>query len=128
MFDRGLQPERTELAWRRTALSVGVGSVVALRILPTLLGDVRWVVPGALRILFAGWLRITARARARRATDALVRRATETALPGGRTLPALAAPSALACWRWWSHSVPERRRRAASTTTPPTQAACEGIQ
>ncbi len=37
-FDRGLQPERSALAWQRTALSIAVGSLIFGRILSTSLG------------------------------------------------------------------------------------------
>lgn len=56
LFDAGLQPERTQLSWRRTALSIGVGSLVALRLFPELVGSAWGLVPGLLGVLFAGWL------------------------------------------------------------------------
>ena len=37
-FDPGLQPERSALAWQRTALGIAVGSLVFGRILSTSLG------------------------------------------------------------------------------------------
>ncbi len=37
-FDAGLQPERSALAWQRTALSIAVGSLIFGRILSTSLG------------------------------------------------------------------------------------------
>lgn len=39
MLDAGLQPERTQLAWRRTVLALLVEGVVALRVLPPALGE-----------------------------------------------------------------------------------------
>lgn len=47
-FDPGLQPERTGLAWQRTALALMVGSLVAARILGELAG------PAASLFGFAG--------------------------------------------------------------------------
>ena len=42
--DTGMQAERTSLAWRRTALSVAVGSLVGLRVLPPQLGAMGYAV------------------------------------------------------------------------------------
>jgi Domain of unknown function (DUF202) len=36
--DRGLAPERTELAWRRTLIAFGAAALVSLRVLPPVLG------------------------------------------------------------------------------------------
>ncbi len=47
-FDPGLQPERSALAWQRTALSIAVGSLIFGRILSTTLG------PWALLPMVAG--------------------------------------------------------------------------
>lgn len=46
-FDPGLQPERTGLAWQRTALSIGMGALVFARIEATVLGVWSWVFAGA---------------------------------------------------------------------------------
>ena len=47
LFDPGLQPERTALAWLRTALVITVGSLVGLRVLPHYWGAVGLVLAGA---------------------------------------------------------------------------------
>lgn len=60
----GLQPERTALAWRRTALSVTVGSLVGLRVLPPHLGALGYAV-SALGLLWGLDLVLTARRRYR---------------------------------------------------------------
>ncbi|GAA2884920.1 DUF202 domain-containing protein [Microbacterium esteraromaticum] len=62
-FDAGLQLERTSLSWRRTALSVAVGSLVSLRLLPEWLGGAEWVVPGMVGLLLACLLWIVSRRR-----------------------------------------------------------------
>ena len=76
VFDPGLQPERTELAWRRTALAIGVGSLIALRILPAIAPtpalQQAWLAPGILGLLFAVLLWVSARSRNQRITRALI--------------------------------------------------------
>ena len=88
-FDPGLQPERTELAWRRTALATAVGSLVAMRLLPAALGDPLWVVPGVVGLVVSG--AIWVRARARYLSSApLLESGRLDDLPDGRLLFALA--------------------------------------
>lgn len=43
--ERGLQEERTALAWRRTGLSVAVTSLIALHVLPENLGRIGFLPP-----------------------------------------------------------------------------------
>lgn len=85
LYDPGLQPERTELAWRRTALAIAVGSLLSLRVFPLVLpsGAEGWgLVPGVLGVGTAALLWIAARRRQRRRTAVLTARA-RGPLPGG---------------------------------------------
>ncbi|MHA7279860.1 DUF202 domain-containing protein [Arthrobacter sp. MDT2-2] len=65
LVDAGVQPERTALAWRRTALSIALGSLVAFRLLPELLGNPLWAGIGLLGILGATLVWITSERRYR---------------------------------------------------------------
>jgi len=87
LFDSGLQPERTELAWRRTVLAVTVGALVALRLLPGVLGS--WAVgAGIVGLALAALLWVLAHRRARSTGRALLHE--DEALPGGGLLLLLA--------------------------------------
>lgn len=84
-WDGGLQPERTELAWRRTSLSLAVGSLVAARLLPAEFGSWLWAAPGVIGVVVSALLWLTARTRYRATSAALHRRAPgET--PGARMI------------------------------------------
>lgn len=76
--DVGLQAERTSLAWRRTALSVAVGSLVGLRVLPPQLGATGYAV-SALGLLWSLDLALSARRRYRDGQALLRARAGATA-------------------------------------------------
>ncbi len=86
-WDPGLQPERTELSWRRTSLSLAAGGLVALRLLPEVLGPMSLLVGAAGLVVAVGcWIGSASRAR----------RARDTLLSGGRVLPDAVMPAALA--------------------------------
>lgn len=88
-FDPGLQPERTELAWRRTALAIAIGSLVSLRIFPLMLPSAltAWgVVPGAVGLVAACALWFAARRRQLR-TTAWLHSTVLGAIPPGSTTP-----------------------------------------
>lgn len=72
LFDPGLQPERTELAWRRTALSIAIGSLVSMRLLPVFFDDAVWVVPGCIGIVASAALWVGAARRFRRINRSLL--------------------------------------------------------
>lgn len=94
-FDSGLQLERTSLSWRRTALSLALGSLVSLRLLPVWLGDVLWIVPGIAGLIVAALLWGVSRRR-HDAFMAQVRRGTEPRQSGALPLASLAFGTALA--------------------------------
>lgn len=83
-FDQGLQPERTELAWRRTTLSLALGSLVAMRLLPAILGDPLWFLPGFVGLLIAGGLWWASRNRYARVSHATITHGDRAVLPDGR--------------------------------------------
>ena len=66
VFDRGLQLERTALAWQRTTLTLAVGSLVAGRVLLPVLGLSSWVI-GATGLAVSVTLFVLARRRYSRA-------------------------------------------------------------
>lgn len=90
-FDPGLQPERTELAWRRTALAIAIGSLLSLRVFPFALPSAAegWgFVPGAAGLIAACILWFAARRRQLRVTAALSGPG-EASLPGAGLLVGL---------------------------------------
>ncbi len=87
VLDAGLQPERTELAWSRTALSLVVGGLLALRVLAPPFGT--WGIVLGLGGTLAGVLLGTAARRRARAISAALR-AGRRLPPGGPVLCAVA--------------------------------------
>ncbi len=82
MFNSGLQSERTLLAWRRTAISLLVGSLLSYRILGPVIG---WwsIVVGTLGLVVTAAIWLLARRRSRRSAGALT---SGGLLPGGGLL------------------------------------------
>ena len=87
LLDRGLQPERTALAWRRTTLALAVGAIVALRLLSPVLG-LRSIAIGLTGLALAAVLWVLSARRAHQATNALPHKSGH--LPGGGLLLGLA--------------------------------------
>lgn len=71
IFDRGMQPERTALAWRRTALAMGVGSIAALRVFPLAFGPAA-LVPAGIAVVISITVFVFAQLRYRRNHRALI--------------------------------------------------------
>lgn len=97
LFDPGLQPERTELAWRRTVLAIGVGYLIVLRVLRPLSPGAgsAWLALGLAWVTFAVVLWSRARARHIHITRALLA-IRPVAMPDARMLLGLTC-SVLVC-------------------------------
>ncbi|WP_406249057.1 DUF202 domain-containing protein [Microbacterium sp. M] len=89
-YDPGLQPERTQLAWRRTALSIAVVSLIAARALPLILGSGVWVIPGVVGVAVSALFWVAAARRARAVDQALSARHPDR-MPDARLIAGLAA-------------------------------------
>lgn len=90
-FDPGLQPERTELAWRRTCLALGIGSLVAMRVLPAAFDSAWWVLAGAAALVATAGLWLWARRRYLAVGTVLHRDGDRGRLPGAGLIFALTA-------------------------------------
>lgn len=91
LFDPGLQPERTELAWRRTALAIAIGSLLSLRVFPLALPSrfEAWgLVPGLVGLVAALVFWLVARERRSRLSSLLIGASTQPT-GGGWLLAAL---------------------------------------
>lgn len=100
IFDAGLQPERTLLAWRRTLLSLAVAGLVGLRMLPERLGSASALL--SLAVLGSALLlQLFAERRSRRTYAELL--AGRSVPPAGGLLLAVAALVALCGFgaAWW---------------------------
>ncbi len=85
LYDVGLQPERTRLAWRRTVLVLFLGAVVAERMLAPKLGYWSLVI-GLVGLSGAGFLAYASHRRAGRVVRALT---AGEPLPSGGALVAV---------------------------------------
>jgi uncharacterized membrane protein YidH (DUF202 family) len=89
LFDPGLQPERTGLAWRRTMISLAVLSLAGVRVLPSAGGTAWLVVPGLVGLAVAIALLVGSERRYRR------RLAQARVVAGGLLVPLTAATTLL---------------------------------
>lgn len=72
LYDEGLQPERTELAWRRTALSFGVAALLGFRLLSEAFGEPSWSLGVLFATVLSGAVWVLSGRRSRRITRVLL--------------------------------------------------------
>lgn len=96
IYDAGLQAERTELAWRRTSLTLSLGSLLSMRLLPEAFGDPRWFLAGVVGLTVSGGLWVLGRRRCQTALRRLHRQGDRAPMPGGATITFLALVVGLA--------------------------------
>jgi putative membrane protein len=88
LFDPGLQPERTGLAWRRTALALLIGSLAAGHTLAALFGG--WAaLPGLAGAAIAGLVLLAAHRRYRSSHLKLAAEGDRSPIAGGRMIAAM---------------------------------------
>ncbi|MCZ9884935.1 DUF202 domain-containing protein [Arthrobacter sp. B2a2-09] len=89
LFDPGLQPERTALAWRRTGLALLVASLASAKVLPSVVGP--WsVLIGTGGVLGAIALLFRAQRRYRRLHRMLAAGGTPESVANGRLVATIA--------------------------------------
>lgn len=93
-FDAGLQPERTALAWRRTALAIAVGSLAGARVLSHVFGA--WaLLPAGLGLALAVGIMVVVHRRHLEVHRRLTTSATDRIPLHGGGLPAVVALAVL---------------------------------
>ncbi|WP_440711351.1 DUF202 domain-containing protein [Herbiconiux sp. YIM B11900] len=94
LYDAGLQPERTALAWRRSALALAGGALVAVRIVPAVVGPWAYLPTGA-GLVLAITLLVLAHRRYRRLHRALIEHSEPDRRPDGRLIALTAVTTLL---------------------------------
>lgn len=107
LYDPGLQPERTVLAWRRTVLALAVGAAVGARLLDPHIGPVAYVA-ALVVIVVALWAYVSVDRAYRRTARRLSRGEIAAVSPGPAVALVAVAVVALAMLalvllasRWW---------------------------
>lgn len=86
-WDVGLQPERTELAWRRTVISLAVLSLGAIRLLPAIYGSWLLALPGVVGVSCSAVIWQASRHRHHVVDSALHEADADTSAPSRPVLP-----------------------------------------